>query len=282
METDEPPPPVVLRLDALPTFFWLQLLGLLPLQQFLSLSIVSKSIKNIEIPKSEAKKIADEIIHLCSRESDNFDWSLVIHLMWWTSDVSIEHLSQTRCALRHLGSCYFVPSTCGCCRGELGVESLDKVENEVLRAKVLQTRVNVTENKYGHCRNIGSEIHGYSYEETEDITLADPAEVFAVGCDKCQFLLLLWVVPCVGGVYNEEPCRRGDSEFLIPESLVVGKCGGCRENLVNCARCTHARCDTCRCYLCEECSCGKWMGTVGRNICSKCAGTRFDNLFPDY
>ncbi len=279
---DEPPTPVVLRLDALSSFFWLQLLGFLPLKQFLRLCIVSKSIKNIKIPKSEANEIADKIIHSCSRDSDNFDWSLVIHLMWWTGDVSIGHLSQTRCALRRLDRCYFVPSICGCCHGNLSVESLDNVENEVIRSKVLQTRVNIRDNKYSHCRDVGSEFHGYSYEDTDDITFADPAEVFAIGCDSCQFLLFLWAVPCVGDVYNDEPCRRGDSEGLIPESLVIGKCGGCRENLVNCARCTHARCDTCRRYLCEECSCGMWMGTVGRNICSKCAGTRYDNLFSDY
>ena len=92
---ESPSSPVVIRLDQLPTAVWVKLLDYLPLKQFIKLSLVSKRIRNVQIPKQEAKKKADEIVLLCSRDADNFDWWLVIDLSWKMCEVSIGRMSQT-------------------------------------------------------------------------------------------------------------------------------------------------------------------------------------------
>ncbi len=158
-----------------------------------------------------------------------------------------------------------------------------RVVDGVLRSKIIESRISTINDAYDHYHRVkGYDDYCDEDEDGEvDITYAEPAEVYKIKCLTCRFVLYLWAVPCVGGVYGGGPCKVRDDDRVIPESLVIGKCCNCDQNLVCCNRCTYARCDTCRGYLCEECSCGEWSRTVGREVCGKCAGRRYDHLFHD-
>ena len=98
-----------------------------------------------------------------------------------------------------------------------------------------------------------------------------PADLCRVTCTTCGFKVYLWIHFCEG-TYCKECRSKKDID-----KIVIGCCKSCEEALTECRKCLH-RCQQCKCYLCLECSCGEFCRTIGRTLCQKCAGNKYDHL----
>ena len=103
----------------------------------------------------------------------------------------------------------------------------------------------------------------------------EPAHLCRVTCVNCEFKVYLWLHFCEG-VYSDE-CKSSSDVA----KLVIGCCKSCGKALTECRKCTRP-CMQCKGDLCLQCSCGEFCRTIGRTLCSSCAGNKYDHLLSKY